>query len=106
VIYAGHQQCAFIIRREIEALIAASLVKAFIGQFGRGSAVQVTDEVIQSLAVEAGRGLREVTGGRGLEHLERMWGVFAQLGILNAGGCMDYHGPPQVARTEAHVPRA
>ena len=43
-----------IIRREIEALIAAPLIKAFIEEFGRERTLKVTEKVIKSLARQMG----------------------------------------------------
>lgn len=71
-----------LIRREIEALIAAPLLKAFIGEFGREPALKVTEKVIQSLARQAGELLKVVSGGSGMEHLQKALPMFSQGGAL------------------------
>ncbi len=71
-----------LIRREIEALIAAPLIKAFIGEFGREPALKVTEKVIQALARQAGELLKVVSGGSGMEHLQKALPMFSQGGAL------------------------
>jgi len=69
-----------ILRREIEALIAAPLIKAFMGEFGREKALNVTEKVIKSLARQMGEFLKTVSGGDSLEHLEKALSLFGQGG--------------------------
>ncbi|HTY23243.1 MAG TPA: L-2-amino-thiazoline-4-carboxylic acid hydrolase [Desulfomonilaceae bacterium] len=71
-----------IIRREIEALIAVPLIKAFIEKFGREPALEVTREVLKSLSRQAGKLLQVVGGGNGMEHLQRALPLFSQGGAL------------------------
>ncbi len=71
-----------IIRREIEALIAAPLIKGFIEKFGREPAIEVTQEVIKSLAQEAGKMLQKIATGNSTEDLQKVWSVFSQAGAL------------------------
>jgi fumarate reductase iron-sulfur subunit len=71
-----------IVRREIEALIAAPLIKAFIEKFGREPALEVTQEVIKSFAEQAGRVLQTVAGGNGIEELLKAWSLFSQADAL------------------------
>jgi len=53
-----------IIRREIEALIAAPLIKTFIDRFGREPALEATQKVIKSLAGQAGKRSEERRVGK------------------------------------------
>jgi len=71
-----------IIRREIEALIAAPLIKAFIEQYGREPVLKVTEKVIKSLARQAGEILKVVSGGNTMEHLQKALPMFSQGGAL------------------------
>jgi len=71
-----------IIRREIEALIAAPLIKTFIDRFGREPALEATQKVIKSLAGQAGKLLQMVAGGNGMEHLQKILPLFGQGGAL------------------------
>lgn len=71
-----------IIRREIEALIAAPLIKAFVAKFGREPALEVAREVIKSLAEQAGKLLQVVAGGNGMEHFQKALPLFSQGGAL------------------------
>ena len=67
-----------LIRREIEALIAAPLIKAFIEEFGRERTLEVTEKVIKSLARQMGERLKVMTGGDTLEHFEKAVPIFGQ----------------------------
>lgn len=69
-----------IIRREIEALITAPLIKAFIEEFGREPALKITEKVIKSLARQAGELLKVMSGGDSLEHLQKALSMFGQGG--------------------------
>ncbi len=71
-----------IIRREIEALIAAPLIKAFIEKFGREPALEVSQAEIKSLARQAGKLLQMVAGGNSMEHLQKALPLFSQAGAL------------------------
>jgi fumarate reductase iron-sulfur subunit len=71
-----------IVRREIEALLAAPIIKAFIDRFGREAALQVTQEVISTLARQSGEGLKVISGGNSMDHLQKLWPVFGQGGTL------------------------
>jgi hypothetical protein len=71
-----------IIRREIEALIAAPLIKAFMDKFGREPALQATEEVVKSLARQAGAFLKMISGGNEMEHLQKALPMFSQGGAL------------------------
>lgn len=71
-----------ILRREIEALIAAPLIKAFIEEFDRERTLEVTRRVIASLASESGKLLAVVAGGNTLEHLDKSIPLFSQGGAL------------------------
>lgn len=71
-----------IIRREIEALIAAPLIEAFITKFGREPALQVTQDVIRSLAGQAGKLLQTAEGCIGMGQLQKALELFSQAGAL------------------------
>jgi fumarate reductase iron-sulfur subunit len=71
-----------IVRREIEALLAAPLIKAFVDRFGREAALQITKEVIGTLARQSGEGLKVMSGGNTMDHLQKIWPVFGQGGAL------------------------
>ena len=72
-----------IVRREIEALIAVPLIKAYIEKFGREPALEVARGVIAGLAYEAGKMLKLFAGGDGMEHLNRALPMFSQGGALD-----------------------
>ncbi len=67
-----------LIRREIEALIAAPLIEAFMDEFGRERTLSVAEKVIKSLARRMGERLKVMAGGDSLEHFEKADAVFAQ----------------------------
>jgi fumarate reductase iron-sulfur subunit len=69
-----------LIRREIEALIAAPLIKAFMEAFGREETLGVVEKVIKSLARQMGEFLKTVSGGDSLEHLQKAMTLFSQGG--------------------------
>ncbi len=71
-----------IIRREIEALIAAPLIKSFIEKFGREPALEAAEEVTKSLARQAGKLLQVAAGGNGMDHLQKVLPLFGQGGAL------------------------
>lgn len=71
-----------IVRREIEALIAAPLIKAYGEAFGEEAARNVAGKVIEGLAMEAGKMLKMFAGGDSMEHLQRAIPMFSQGGAL------------------------
>lgn len=73
---------SILIRREIEALIAAPLINAFVEEFGREKALEVSRKVIRNLAHESGKVLAAFVGGNSPEHLARAIPLFSQGGAL------------------------
>jgi predicted hydrocarbon binding protein len=71
-----------IIRREIEALIAAPLIKAFIKEFGREKTLKAIEKVINSLAHESGKALSILAGGNSMVHFQKIIPLFGQDGAL------------------------
>jgi len=71
-----------LIRREIEALIAAPLIRAFIEEFGREKTLEVTTKVIRSLGLQSGKVLSVVAGGHSIEHFQKAVPLFSQGGAL------------------------
>ena len=71
-----------IVRREIEALIAAPLIQAYGEAFGVEAAREVAGKVIEGLAMEAGKMLKMFAGGDTMEHLQRAIPMFSQGGAL------------------------
>lgn len=70
-------------RREIEAGIAASLIKGFMREFGDEKALETATKVIESLALEAGRQVAEKYGRNTLLDLGKVVREFwAQDGAL------------------------
>ena len=70
-------------RREIEAGIAARLIKGFMEEFGDQRAMETATEVIESLALEAGRQAAEKYGSNSLLDLGKVVREFwAQDGAL------------------------
>jgi len=69
-----------IIRREIEALIATPLIKAFIQECGREKTLAVSRRVIRNLAHESGQFLADLAGGNSLAHLVKAINLFSQGG--------------------------
>ena len=69
-----------IIRREIEALTAAPLVKAFMEEFGREKTLSVAENVVKSLARRMGEALKLMAGGDSLLHFAKVMSVFGQGG--------------------------
>jgi len=59
-------------RREIEAGMAASLIRGFAGEIGEEKAKAVTTRVIESLAEQAGRQTAEKFGSNNLFDLARV----------------------------------
>ena len=73
---------SILVRREIEALIAAPLIKAFIEELGREKALEVVGRVIKSLALESGRLMAALAGGNTMEHLSQAVPLFSMGGAL------------------------
>ena len=71
-----------LIRREIEALIAAPLIKAYVDELGRDKALEIAGGVIRDLARESGKIMAAFTGGNSIEHLNQALPLFAQGGAL------------------------
>ena len=71
-----------ITRREVEALITVPMITAFIEEFGHKRTLEIAEQVVRTLALDAGRRLRQVTGGNRLEHFERALAIFGQGGAL------------------------
>ena len=71
-----------IVRREIEALIAVPLIKAYGESFGDKAARDVAQKVIGELAIEAGKMLKMFAGGDTMQHLQRAIPLFSQGGAL------------------------
>jgi fumarate reductase iron-sulfur subunit len=88
-----------IVRREIEALIAAPLIKAFIEKFGREPAVEVTQEVIKTWAEQAGKALQMLASGNSTEDLQKVWSVFSQAGAFETP--QDRHLGPKLSANSA-----
>ncbi|MEW6263243.1 MAG: L-2-amino-thiazoline-4-carboxylic acid hydrolase [Thermodesulfobacteriota bacterium] len=75
-------QLPIILRREVEALMAAPLIKAYIEELGRDKALDKAGQVIMALARESGRKLAASAGGKTLAHFQRVFSLFAQEGAL------------------------
>jgi fumarate reductase iron-sulfur subunit len=71
-----------IVRREIEALIAAPLIKAFIAEVGEEKTLKIAREVIRSLAHESGKALSAMAGGNSMAHYQRVLPLFSRGGAL------------------------
>jgi len=73
---------SILVRREIEALMAAPLIKAFMEEFGRERVLPVAERVIKELALDAGKMLKVVAGGNSMEHLQKAIPLFSMGGAL------------------------
>ncbi|MCX6909605.1 MAG: L-2-amino-thiazoline-4-carboxylic acid hydrolase [Verrucomicrobia bacterium] len=71
-------------RREIEAQIAAPLVKAFMDEFGRERTLKTVKRVIKRLAKQKGAELAKLAGGNGLKQF-----VKAVLPLWCEGGALN-----------------
>jgi hypothetical protein len=71
-----------LIRREIEALIAAPLINAFMEELGKEKALKIASKVIKGLARESGKLLSAVTGGNTMAHYQKAIPLFSQGGAL------------------------
>ncbi len=74
-------------RREIEAAIAAPLIRAFAEELGSERAFAIAAPVIENLGEEAGKALAEIAGGDQLEDLARI------LPFFSAGGALEFEPP-------------
>jgi hypothetical protein len=72
-----------IVRREIEALIVAPLIKAFIAEFGEEKTFKIAGEVMRSLARESGKALSAMAGGNSIEHYQKILPFFSRGGALD-----------------------
>ncbi len=75
---ADLSQIDILTRREIEALIAGPLIRAFIEEVGRERALAMVRTVIKSLALESGVQLAKQMGGNSIACFVkgfRAWGV-------------------------------
>ena len=64
-------QTSLLQRREIEAQIAAPLVKAFMDEFGRERTLKTVERVIKMLAKRKGAEMAKVAGGNSLKHFAK-----------------------------------
>lgn len=71
-----------LLRREIEALMAAPLIKAFSDEFGKTETIKVVEKVIASLAEEAGRNLAKAVEGNSLADMNKVLSMFGASGAL------------------------
>ena len=80
----GIDNVPLIIRREIEALIAAPLIKAFMEEFGRERTLEVAGEAVKALARQMGGFLKMMAGGDSMEHFQKAMSLFSQGGSQEA----------------------
>ncbi|MBT6276279.1 MAG: L-2-amino-thiazoline-4-carboxylic acid hydrolase [Chromatiales bacterium] len=71
-----------LLRREIEARIAAPLIEAFINEFGKEATEKVASQVILKLAEQSGEQLANRCGGNSLAHLRDGTGQWSAGGAL------------------------
>jgi predicted hydrocarbon binding protein len=71
-------------RREIEATIAAPLIRAFAEELGNERAFAIAASVIENLGEEAGRELAGVAGGNQLQDLTKILPFFSGGGTLES----------------------
>lgn len=71
-----------LVRREIEALIAAPLIKAFMDKLGGEETFELAGGVIRTLALESGKMMAAVTGGSTMHHLADGFSFFSVGGAL------------------------
>ena len=69
-------------RREIEARIAAPLIKAFVNEFGKERTLKIVEPVIRSLAKESGAQLAKVVGGNTIEHFAKTMPLWSKNNAL------------------------
>ena len=61
-------QVDILTRREIEALIAGPLIRAFMDELGREKALEIVKPLIEKLAEESGRAAAKRVGGDSIDH--------------------------------------
>ncbi len=71
-----------LVRREIESLIAAPIIRAFSEKFGKEEAENTVRKVIQGLSHESGKMLAAFCGGNSLDDLKKGLPLFSQGGAL------------------------
>jgi fumarate reductase iron-sulfur subunit len=76
--YSDSSRVDLLTRREIEALVAVPLIKAFMNDIGKEKALLTAEAVIMTLARESGRQMAEKLGGNGLLDFEKGLTVFSQ----------------------------
>ena len=78
------RQVSLLQRREIEAQIAAPLVRAFMDEFGRKRTLKTVERVIKQLARRKGAEMSKLAGGNGLKHFAK-----TVLPLWCEGGALD-----------------
>ncbi|MBU2548753.1 MAG: L-2-amino-thiazoline-4-carboxylic acid hydrolase [Proteobacteria bacterium] len=73
-------QVPILVRREIEALIAAPLIQAYADVLGEERALAIAEGVVKDLARGQGRDLARLAGGDSLEHLIQGMAAFSSGG--------------------------
>jgi len=73
---------SILVRREIEALITAPLIKAFAEEFGEKKTVEIAGKVIKGLAKESGQLMADLSGGNQLSDLGKGMALFSSGGAL------------------------
>lgn len=71
-----------ILRREIEALIAAPLLRAFAKEIGEKKTTEIAAGIIAELAKKAGQDMSKACGGNTLSHFQKVLPAFSQGGAL------------------------
>jgi len=71
-----------LVRREIESLIAAPIIRAFSEKFGKEETENTVRKVIQGLSHESGKMLAAFCGGNSLDDLKKGLPLFSQGGAL------------------------
>jgi fumarate reductase iron-sulfur subunit len=79
----GTRKVSLLQRREIEAQIAAPLVRAFMDEFGRERTLETVTRVIRTLARRKGAELAKLAGGNGLkEFAKKILPIWCEGGAL------------------------
>ena len=73
---------SILVRREIEALIAAPLIQAFAEEFGEEKTTEIAGKVIKGLAKESGEMMAALSGGNQLSDLSKGMALFSAGGAL------------------------
>ncbi len=71
-----------LVRREIEALISAPIIKAFSDEFGMEKTLPIIRKIISGLGHESGKFLATLSGGNRLSDLAEGLPLFSQGGAL------------------------